>query len=78
MTVLLSAWSAVRTPVVGMLHLPPLSGAPRCDCDLRAIREHVLRDADALVSAGVHGLLLENFGDAPFFRAGCRRTSWPR
>jgi hypothetical protein len=69
-TVLLSAWSAVRTPVVGMLHLPPLSGAPRCDCDLRAIREHVLRDADALVSAGVHGLLLENFGDAPFFPRG--------
>ncbi len=67
MTTLLSAWSTIRTPVVGMLHLPPLPGAPRCDRDVRAIAEYVLRDADVLARGGVHGLLLENFGDAPFF-----------
>jgi uncharacterized protein len=34
---------------------------------LNAIREAALRDADALASGGVDGLLLENFGDAPFY-----------
>lgn len=33
---------------------------------LEAIRDHVLRDAEALVDGGMHGLVLENFGDAPF------------
>lgn len=64
---LLPAWEAVRTPLIGMLHLPPLPGAPRARESLPAIREYVLHDADALVAGGVHGLLLENFGDAPFY-----------
>ncbi len=34
---------------------------------MRTVREAVLRDADALVEGGIHGLLLENFGDAPFW-----------
>jgi membrane complex biogenesis BtpA family protein len=56
-------------PIVGMVHIPPLPGAPRYGGDMRAVREVVLRDAEALVEGGIHGLLLENFGDAPF---------WPR
>lgn len=50
-----------------MLHLPPLPGAPRHGGRMDAIREAVLRDAHALVDGGVHGFMLENFGDAPFF-----------
>lgn len=52
-----------------MLHLPPLPGAPRFDPAAApgAVREHVFRDAEALVSGGVHGLMLENFGDVPFY-----------
>jgi membrane complex biogenesis BtpA family protein len=50
-----------------MLHLPPLPGAPRFQHDLNTTRESLLRDADALVSGGVHGLMMENFGDVPFF-----------
>ncbi len=53
-------------PVVGMLHVRPLPGSPRYDGDMRAVRDAVLRDAEALVDSGIHGLLLENFGDAPF------------
>lgn len=64
---LLPEWHNVPKPVLGMLHLPPLPGAPRCTQSLPAIREHVLRDADALMAGGVHGLMLENFGDTPFF-----------
>jgi uncharacterized protein len=54
-------------PVIGMLHLPPLPGTPSYSGELEAVRSFVLRDAEALAEGGVDGLLLENFGDAPFF-----------
>ena len=57
----------VAAPVVGMVHLPPLPGSPRYDGDRAAIRERALRDARALVDGGVDGVLVENFGDAPFY-----------
>jgi membrane complex biogenesis BtpA family protein len=52
-----------------MLHLPPLTGAPRYEGKIASIRESVLRDAEALLSGGVNGLMLENFGDVPFYPA---------
>src|SRR4051794_36469990 len=64
---LLPQWSAVPAPVIGMLHLPPLPGSPRYGGSVDAIHTAVLRDADALAAGGVHGLMLENFGDVPFF-----------
>ncbi len=64
---LVPAWKDVRWPVIGMLHLPALPGAPRNRHDLAAISAHVLRDADVLVGGGAQGLLLENFGDSPFY-----------
>ena len=60
-------WSGTRKIVVGMLHAPPLPGAPRYSGDPASIVAHVLRDADALSAGGVHGLMLENFGDVPFY-----------
>ncbi|WP_338739195.1 BtpA/SgcQ family protein [Haloplanus salilacus] len=56
-------------PVVGMVHLPPLPGAPRYDADggREAIRDAVRRDAERLDAGGVDALLVENFGDAPFY-----------
>ena len=54
------------TPVVGMVHLPPLPGAPRADGDLGAVLERAVADAEALAAGGVDGVLVENFGDAPF------------
>jgi membrane complex biogenesis BtpA family protein len=53
-------------PVIGMIHLPPLAGAPRFDPAV-AVRDFVLRDAEALATGGVDGLMLENFGDVPFY-----------
>jgi membrane complex biogenesis BtpA family protein len=64
---LLSEWSNVRKPVIGMLHLPPLPGAPRFAGDVKMLTDHVLRDAEALASGGVHGLMIENYGDLPFY-----------
>lgn len=53
--------------VVGMLHAPPLPGSPQWGGDMSACREAVLADARALVCGGVDALMLENFGDVPFF-----------
>lgn len=50
-----------------MLHLEALPGSPRFDGNLAAVRDALLFDADALASGGVHGFMLENFGDTPFF-----------
>ena len=55
--------------VIGMLHLPPLPGSPRYRGSFKDVTAHSLRDADALVTGGVHALMLENFGDTPFYPA---------
>ena len=54
-------------PVVGMVHLGPLPGAPKFDGDFDAVRDAALRDARRLESGGADALLVENFGDAPFY-----------
>lgn len=59
--------TTVPTPVIGMAHLPALPGAPGADRSREDIRERLRADADALVAGGVDGILLENFGDAPFY-----------
>src|SRR3954453_17679497 len=64
---LVPAWSSVPKPVIGMLHLRALPGAPRYSGDLKSVTSAALRDAEALASGGVHGLMLENFGDVPFY-----------
>jgi hypothetical protein len=56
----------VDRPLVGMVHLPPLPGAPGAEGDRGAVRERALSDARALVDGGVDGVVVENFGDAPF------------
>ena len=50
-----------------MLHAPPLPGSPEYVGDIVSVRQSVIRDAEALVAGGVDGLMLENFGDTPFY-----------
>lgn len=64
---LLPRWKAVARPLVGMLHLPALPGSPRHALSMDQIEQAVLRDAEALLGGGVHGLMMENFSDVPFF-----------
>ena len=64
---LLPQWAQVPTPVIGMVHLLALPGAPRFGGDPGQIERAMLRDAEALIEGGVHGLMLENFGDVPFY-----------
>src|SRR5262249_4211077 len=53
--------------IVGMVHLLPLPGAPRYGGDLEAVLRRAREDAEALVAGGVDGVMVENFGDAPFY-----------
>lgn len=54
-------------PVIGVIHLLPLPGSPRYEGPLVRVIEAARADAAALVDAGVDALLVENFGDVPFF-----------
>ncbi|MBT8212263.1 MAG: BtpA/SgcQ family protein [Acidimicrobiia bacterium] len=50
-----------------MVHLGPLPGAPGFDDDFDNLIEDAVTDAERLEAAGFDGLMIENFGDAPFF-----------
>lgn len=53
--------------LVGMIHCPPLPGAPRYrGGGMGPILDACLRDAERLVAGGLHGLIVENHGDIPF------------
>ena len=54
-------------PIIGMLHAPPLPGSPSYQGNLDVIRTFLLKDAETLVHGGVHALMLENYGDLPFY-----------
>ncbi|MCZ6461196.1 MAG: BtpA/SgcQ family protein, partial [Actinobacteria bacterium] len=52
---------------IGMVHLGPLPGSPDYDGDLQAVIDAAVADATTLAAAGFDGVMVENFGDAPFF-----------
>jgi len=58
----------VPKPVIGMVHLWPLPGAPGYSgYGMGTIIENALRDAEALVEGGVDGLMVENMWDLPYY-----------
>jgi len=59
--------SQAQTPLVGVIHLAPLAGAPGFEGDPGKIEAAALADAEALAEGGVDALLLENCGDRPFY-----------
>lgn len=56
-----------KQAIVGVVHLLPLPGAPRFDGNTRRIVELALADAAALADGGVDAIMVENFGDVPYF-----------
>lgn len=54
-------------PLIGMVHLLPLPGSPRYVGGLDRIEARALEDAQVLEEAGFDALLVENYGDAPFY-----------
>lgn len=68
-----SALFETDRPVIGMVHLPPLPGSPgfgdgeENEDDRETVRTRALEDAARLEAGGIDGIILENFGDAPFY-----------
>jgi membrane complex biogenesis BtpA family protein len=58
-------WPVAR-PIVGMIHLPPLPGAPGWGGSMATVLERALADHAALAAGGADGVLVENYGDVPF------------
>ncbi len=64
----LAEFFGVPKPVIGMVHLWPLPGAPGyTGYGMRTIIDHALRDAEVLVQGGVDGLIVENMWDLPYY-----------
>ena len=56
----------VDRPIIGVVHLLPLPTSPRWAGNLKTVIDRAEQEAVALASGGVHGLIIENFFDAPF------------
>jgi len=58
-----------KKPVIGVVHLRPLPGAPRYDRENVAdIYAAGARDAHSLAEGGIDGIMVENASDMPFAR----------
>lgn len=53
--------------LVGVIHLPALPGSPRAELSALECARAAGRCARALAHAGFDAIVVENFGDAPFF-----------
>jgi membrane complex biogenesis BtpA family protein len=60
--------ATVSPRLVGVVHLPPLPGSPRSSLSAAACAKLAAADARTLAEAGFDFVVVENFGDAPFFR----------
>lgn len=52
--------------LVGMVHLPPLPGAPGFHGSMTDVLDLAVSEARALAGVGFPALMVENFGDVPF------------
>lgn len=55
-------------PLVGVVHLAPLPGSPRTTLPLTEIVDRAVADAQAYRDGGATAVIVENFGDAPYFK----------
>lgn len=66
--------------LIGMIHCPAFPGAPRYrGTAMSDIYDACLRDAEALIEGGMHGLIIENHGDVPFSKPediGCETAAF--
>jgi hypothetical protein len=55
-------------PLIGMIHMPPLPGAPSNALSMKQLTEFALSEADKLEGAGLDACIVENVGDTPLFK----------
>lgn len=56
-----------KKPIIGMVHLLPLPGSPLHE-NIQQVMTLARKDYHALKEGGVDGILIENFGDAPYYK----------
>ncbi|MDE0960835.1 MAG: BtpA/SgcQ family protein, partial [Planctomycetota bacterium] len=61
--------------IIGVVHLTPLPGSPGYRGSRQQILDSALTDAQALIDGGVHGIIVENFGDTPFTPSAVEATT---
>jgi membrane complex biogenesis BtpA family protein len=52
--------------LIGVVHLLPLPGSPRWNGNLKSVMNRAKVEAGILQDGGAQGIIVENFGDAPF------------
>ena len=55
-------------PIIGMIHMPPLPGAPANELSMKQLTEFALSEAGLLEEAGLDACIVENVGDVPLFK----------
>lgn len=65
----MKALSFARPPLIGVVHVRPLPGAPRWQGDLKSVVKAAVQDARAYEQGGATALFIENFGDVPFTKS---------
>ena len=75
MKAILESWADLSHPVIGMVHLLPLPGSPGFSGEIKAVIDAAVADAKTWAQAGANGLMMENFGDVPFFKGDVPRET---
>ena len=60
--------SVSRPLIIGMVHVPALPGSPGFCGSMDSLNSHCKKDAETLAAGGVDAIMIENFGDIPFFK----------
>ena len=57
-----------KKPLLGMIHMPPLPGAPNNELSMSQLTKFALSEATKLERAGLDACIVENVGDTPLFK----------
>jgi membrane complex biogenesis BtpA family protein len=55
-------------PIIGMVHMPPLPGAPNSKMSMKQLTDFALSEASKLERAGLDACIVENVGDTPLLK----------
>ncbi|WP_048055305.1 BtpA/SgcQ family protein [Pyrococcus sp. NA2] len=61
-------------PLIGVVHLKPLPGAPKYSGSIKEIIDDGIRKAKVYEEAGFDGVIIENFGDVPYGKELSKET----
>jgi membrane complex biogenesis BtpA family protein len=65
---MLTLLNSRRPLLVGVVHLLACPGSPRFAGEVEVLLQRAVQDAQALAEGGCDAVLVENFGDVPFFK----------